>query len=111
MTPPRKTAELPGTSVIRWPRSPPVLDSATARVNPRSAMSRTTSAADGLCSPRLKPVNAAPDRLPDTRLGPPAQLPLRLGRVQDGVLGQGHGPKAGEAGPAGAPGPAPQGLA
>src|SRR5688572_9544787 len=40
--PPRSHAELPGTSVSRCPRSPPVHDSATASVVPPAARSRPT---------------------------------------------------------------------
>src|SRR3990172_1798375 len=106
MTPPRKTAELPGTSVIRSPMSPPLLDSARARVRPRSARRRTTASAKGplglsLC---LEPFKAAPDRLPYRYLRFPAQLALDLRGVEDVVLGQGQGGESGHGGPPAAPG-------
>src|SRR3990172_667704 len=106
MTPPRKTAELPGTSVIRSPMSPPLLASARARVRPRSARRRTTASADGplglsLC---LEPFNAESDRLPYRYLRFPAQLALDLRGVEDVVLGQGQGAEAGHGGPPAASG-------
>src|SRR3972149_5130703 len=104
--PPRKTSELPDTSVTRWPMSPPVLDSARARVRPRSARRRTTASAEGplglsLC---LEPFNAAPDRLHYRYLRFPAQLALDLRGVEDVVLGQGQGAESGHGRPPAAPG-------
>src|SRR6266566_5641261 len=62
MTPPRYTADAPGTAVIAAPSRPPVSDSAVARVCPRSPSTLTIWAAsspEGYTGPSWPAARAA----------------------------------------------------
>src|SRR3990172_890166 len=88
MTPPRKTAEPPGTSVIRCPMSPPVLDSATASVRRRRDRSPTASAASRALFMLSMPPNAAPNGLLQRDLWLPTEFATELRGVLPVVVGE-----------------------